>query len=56
MATQLAHTKSAQQLLDEFHVEPSQGLSKQQVDENQRKYGKNGTHRLFRNPYHSTKC
>lgn len=46
MATKLAHTKTGDELLRELHVEPDRGLSTQQVDDNQRKYGKNGASHL----------
>ncbi|GAA5845610.1 hypothetical protein JCM9279_006048 [Rhodotorula babjevae] len=41
MATKLAHTKTGDELLGEFHVEPDRGLSSKQVDDNQRRFGKN---------------
>ncbi|BGP37892.1 hypothetical protein JCM10450v2_001828 [Rhodotorula kratochvilovae] len=41
MAAPLAHTRTPDQLLREFHVEADRGLSTKQVDENERKFGKN---------------
>ncbi|KAL1920905.1 uncharacterized protein VTP21DRAFT_11540 [Calcarisporiella thermophila] len=37
----LAHTKTAQEVCEFFQVDPTKGLSKRQVEENHRKYGKN---------------
>lgn len=49
MAT-LAHTKSADQLAKEFHVNLSTGLSATQAAQHQERYGKNSVYTLLVRP------
>jgi hypothetical protein len=42
----LAHTQTADSLAQQLHVALDKGLTAAQVEENQRKYGKNGAYQL----------